>query len=117
MIALNVGGTCYHTSKSTLEKQPSFFSTLMKWQVPTEKDTYFIDRDPTHFRYILNFMRGSKCLPDNSSALKELLEEADFYCLEELMNRIMEKLEKFNHIGTIEMELHLLRQKISLMHN
>ena len=68
-------------------------------------------------RYILNFMRGSKCLPDNSSVLKELLEEADFYCLENLMRQIMDKLEKFNQIGSIEVELHLLRHKISLMHN
>ena len=62
-------------------------------------------------------MRGSKCLPDNSSVLKELLEEADFYCLENLTRQIMDKLEKFNQIGSIEVELHLLRHKISLMHN
>ena len=117
MILLNIGGTCYTTSASTLETHPSFFATLVNWQVPTEKNQYFIDRDPTHFRYILNFLRGSKCLPDDPLVLKELLQEADFYCIEELKNNIQTELQKSVHVGSIQTELYLIRQKIDLMHN
>tara|TARA_B100001741_G_scaffold313582_1_gene320447 strand:+ start:2514 stop:2783 length:270 start_codon:yes stop_codon:yes gene_type:complete len=89
----------------------------MTWQTPLEKNEYFVDRDPTHFRYILNYMRGSKYLPNNTCILEELLEEADFYCMEALKKTIECKLEKLCQIGSIEMELYLLRQKISLMHH
>lgn len=117
MILLNIGGTCFSTSKSTLEKQSSFFSSLITWHVQTQGNEYFVDRDPTHFRYILNYMRGNRSLPNNYCILQELLEEADFYCMDELKNNIANELEKMAPFGSIEMELYLLRQKINLMHS
>lgn len=40
----------------------------------------FLDRDPKHFRLILNFLRdGSVCLPNCSVELDEILHEAMFY--------------------------------------
>lgn len=40
----------------------------------------FLDRDPKHFRLILNYLRdGDICLPTSSMELQELLQEALFY--------------------------------------
>ena len=44
-------------------------------------DTVFIDRDPTHFRHILNYMRGGATVPDCRQYIAELRIEADFYAL------------------------------------
>jgi hypothetical protein len=45
----------------------------------------FIDRDPTHFRSILNYYRDGHCtLPRDASALEELATEANFYALPDL---------------------------------
>ena len=45
----------------------------------------FIDRDGTHFRIILNYLRGcitsSELLPDNKLLLSELLTEVNYYQL------------------------------------
>jgi hypothetical protein len=116
MIQLNIGGTVFTTSKTTLETQTSFLSSLINYKTLVD-DTYFVDRDPTYFRYILNHLRGSKYLPNNPSILRELFEEADFYCLQDLQRNILSQLESCQHVGCIELELHLLRQKIDLMHN
>lgn len=40
----------------------------------------FLDRDPKHFRLILNYLRdGNVCLPNCSIELHEILQEAMFY--------------------------------------
>lgn len=40
----------------------------------------FLDRDPKHFRLILNYLRdGSVCLPSCSMELHEIIQEAMFY--------------------------------------
>lgn len=40
----------------------------------------FIDRDPTHFGLILNYLRDGVCiLPADSQGLQEVLQEAEFY--------------------------------------
>lgn len=47
---------------------------------PDEDETYFIDRDGTHFRYILNYLlTGKLVLPEDTVVRKELLSEAEFY--------------------------------------
>jgi hypothetical protein len=49
-----------------------------------EDGSYFIDRDGTHFRYVLNYLRGSvkTQLPDDKKVISELMEECEFYQLE-----------------------------------
>lgn len=52
------------------------------------KYRYFIDRDPTHFEKILNFLRDGICiLPENNYYVvkQELLQEAKYYSLTELI--------------------------------
>ena len=47
---------------------------------PSEDGSYFIDRDGTHFRYILNYLRtGQLVVPEDKFVRRELLAEAEFY--------------------------------------
>lgn len=59
--------------------------------VTTDEDgRYFIDRDGTHFRYILNYLRdGNTYLPvDNQQLVDELYEEVCFYGIEPLISKL-----------------------------
>ncbi len=50
---------------------------------------YFIDRDPRAFRWILNYLRGSRVLPPkDTSEMKLLREEAEYYAMDRLLARI-----------------------------
>eukprot|EP01112_Ceratiomyxa_fruticulosa_P014400 TRINITY_DN411_c0_g1_i3.p1 TRINITY_DN411_c0_g1~~TRINITY_DN411_c0_g1_i3.p1 ORF type:complete len:338 (-),score=65.85 TRINITY_DN411_c0_g1_i3:94-1107(-) len=94
IIKLNVGGQIFCTSHETLTfYKGSFFDGLLSGRFPLKKEedgTIFIDRDPTHFRHILNFLRGS--LPPIDELKKDILPElrieADFYQLSELANQL-----------------------------
>ena len=58
---------------------------------PSEDGSYFIDRDGTHFRYILNYLRtGQVVVPEDKVLRKELLTEAQFYQIEGIINEINE---------------------------
>ena len=58
---------------------------------PSEDGSYFIDRDGTHFRYILNYLRtGQLIVPEDKVLRKELLAEAECYQIEGLINEIKE---------------------------
>jgi hypothetical protein len=57
----------------------------------------FIDRDGTHFRYILNFLRDGTTdgsLPDDFQALRELLNEAVYYQLSGLVEAVETRLQR-----------------------
>ena len=83
-VTLNVGGQHFTTSLQTLTKDPdsmlhAMFSGRFDTK-PAEDGSYFIDRDGTHFRYILNYLRtGRLLLPDDELVREELLDEAEFY--------------------------------------
>jgi len=86
-IKLDVGGTFFTTSLSTLRKYPdSFFGVMFSGRIPvtpSEDGSYFIDRDPLMFPYVLNFMRGQKIVFEelNSREVRLLKEDFDFYLL------------------------------------
>ena len=89
-IKLNVGGQYFTTSLETLKKDPGSMLCAMfseRFDIKPAKDgSYFIDRDGTHFRHILNYLRtGRLIFPDDKSVRKELLEEAEFYKVSEIM--------------------------------
>lgn len=43
-------------------------------------NVYFVDRDPTHFQRVLNYLRDGSCvLPSSVDARKEFLVEARNY--------------------------------------
>ena len=52
---------------------------------PSEDGSYFIDRDGTHFRYILNYLRNGQLIVPKEEMIRirdELLAEAEFYQVE-----------------------------------
>ncbi|CAG2220669.1 KCTD3 [Mytilus edulis] len=58
-VVLNIGGTKFETSKETLSVVPgSLFWALCQETLP--ESPLFLDRDPTHFKMILNYLRNKK---------------------------------------------------------
>ena len=56
---------------------------------PSEDGSYFIDRDGTHFRYILNYLRtGQLIVPNDEITREELLAEAEFYRAEGIIKAL-----------------------------
>ena len=56
---------------------------------PAEDGSYFIDRDGTNFRYILNYLwTGYLLIPDDKLIRKEILEEAEFYQIRGIVNQL-----------------------------
>ncbi|XP_018921957.1 BTB/POZ domain-containing protein KCTD6-like isoform X1 [Cyprinus carpio] len=89
-VTLNVGGHLYTSSISTLQRYPdSMLGAMFRGDFPTTRDAqgnYFIDRDGTLFRYILNFLRTSELtLPVDFMEMDLLRKEADFYQIEPLI--------------------------------
>lgn len=99
IIQLNVGGTRFSTSRQTLMWIPdSFFSSLLSGRISTLRDetgAIFIDRDPTAFAPILNFLR-TKELDLRGVNISILRHEAEFYGITPLVRRLLlcEELER-----------------------
>ena len=93
-IKLNVGGQHFTTSLQTLTKDTgsmlhAMFSERFDTK-PAKDGSYFIDRDGTHFRYILNYLRtGRLILPEDKLVRKELLEEAEFYQIRGIVDGLL----------------------------
>eukprot|EP01114_Cavostelium_apophysatum_P019526 TRINITY_DN631_c0_g1_i2.p1 TRINITY_DN631_c0_g1~~TRINITY_DN631_c0_g1_i2.p1 ORF type:complete len:210 (+),score=46.84 TRINITY_DN631_c0_g1_i2:63-692(+) len=99
IVSLNVGGQLFETSKATLLKGgETMLSKLLSGQFKARLDgsnRIFVDRDGTHFRYILNYLRSGKFVPPNDPAsIQELLVEADYYQVKELSNHIERHLQR-----------------------
>lgn len=92
IVKLNVGGRVFVTTKSTLtDSGMNMLSAMIQHSNPAQlvDDHLFIDRDPETFRWILSYLRGSKVLPPKDSIDIALLrEEAEYFALDELTNRI-----------------------------
>ena len=93
IVKLNVGGQYFTTSLQTLTRDPNsmlgaIFSGRHKLET-TEDGSFFIDRDGTYFRFILNYLRnGELILPEGATFLEELKAEARFYQLQGLLNEL-----------------------------
>ncbi|XP_068105600.1 SH3KBP1-binding protein 1 [Hyperolius riggenbachi] len=99
VIHLNVGGKRFSTSRQTLTwASDTFFSSLLSGRISSLKDetgAIFIDRDPTVFAPILNFLR-TKELDTRGVNSSLLLHEAEFYGITPLVRRLQlcEELER-----------------------
>ena len=104
-VTLNIGGQCFQTSTVTLKSDPkSVFGMMMRDDCPFRPSgnmgrSYFLDRDPTHFKLILSYLRNgchldSYLLPNEKRYLLEILCEARFYFLYGLQELILGELEK-----------------------
>uniref|UniRef100_A0A7S4VNE6 BTB domain-containing protein n=1 Tax=Alexandrium monilatum TaxID=311494 RepID=A0A7S4VNE6_9DINO len=84
-VDLNVGGTVFETARSTLVQQSgSFLESLLSGRYQVSRDRYgrlFLDRDPEHFRTILNFLRNPQTppMPRDGAESEALVREASFY--------------------------------------
>jgi len=99
-IVLDVGGQRFATSRETLLwLEGTFFSAMLgtpgRW-TPETDGSYFIDRDPTHFGAILNYLRDQKAVNLVQLAYGRtrelLLAELDFYLIPLHLPKFMEPL-------------------------
>ncbi|XP_065913969.1 uncharacterized protein [Dysidea avara] len=98
VIDLNVGGTRYSTSLSTLTKYPESMLGVMfsgRHDLETMKcndGSFFIDRDGTHFRHVLNYLRDGEevvdSFPRSVEVLLGFLREAKYYQLDGLVTAL-----------------------------
>ena len=79
-VELDVGGAPFKTTLATLARYPDTFFAALAKNRGEATGPIFIDRDPTHFRFILNYLRsGVLAAPADDDAKRELLVEAEFY--------------------------------------
>ncbi|KNC48701.1 BTB/POZ domain-containing protein KCTD17 [Thecamonas trahens ATCC 50062] len=88
-IQLNVGGTMFATTRTTLRMEPSSMLAALasgEW-VSTKDETgaILLDRDPAFFGPILNYLRMGKLIVSPSISYKGVLEEAKFFDLPSLV--------------------------------
>ena len=85
-VKLNVGGTKFETTLSTLTRYPdSLLAAMFSGRhkvLPCDDGYIFIDRDGTHFQTILNCLRSGKLsVPSSVAAATELQCEMEYYQL------------------------------------
>uniref|UniRef100_A0A8C5TDJ7 Potassium channel tetramerization domain containing 5 n=1 Tax=Malurus cyaneus samueli TaxID=2593467 RepID=A0A8C5TDJ7_9PASS len=89
VVRLNVGGTCFLTTRQTLCRDPkSFLFRLCQ----DETGAYLIDRDPTYFGPVLNYLRHGKLVINKDLAEEGVLEEAEFYNITSLIRLVKDKI-------------------------
>ena len=102
-LILRIGERDFCTSRVTLRADSeSIFAAMLEPDSPFRpygRNMYFIDRDSTHFRLILMYLRNGAhidagVLPDDRRSLLELLVEARFYMCQRLQEIICEKLQQ-----------------------
>ncbi|XP_028423989.1 BTB/POZ domain-containing protein KCTD5 isoform X2 [Perca flavescens] len=96
-VRLNVGGTVFLTTRQTLLKEQTSFLYRLCQQQDLHSDTddsgaYVIDRDPTYFGPILNYLRHGKLVYNKELAEEGVLEEAEFYNITPLIKLVKERI-------------------------
>ncbi|XP_076459520.1 BTB/POZ domain-containing protein KCTD5-like [Babylonia areolata] len=99
-VKLNVGGTTFMTTRTTLGRDPKSFLYRLIQEEPdlnTAKDgsgAYLIDRDPMYFGPVLNYLRHGKLVMNKDLAEEGVLEEAEFYNITELIRLVKERIKE-----------------------
>ncbi|XP_038838975.1 BTB/POZ domain-containing protein KCTD5-like isoform X1 [Salvelinus namaycush] len=97
-VRLNVGGTYFLTTRQTLcRDSKSFLYRLCQADPDLDSDkdetgAYLIDRDPTYFGPVLNYLRHGKLVLNRGLAEEGVLEEAEFYNIPSLIKLIKDKI-------------------------
>jgi len=94
-VEINVGGKIFATTLNTLNKEVSLLSVLINGSLQNisrydNQGRLFIDRDPTHFRWLLNYLRDGflVTVPEKINDRMEILQEARFYSMTNLITII-----------------------------
>ncbi|KAK2548346.1 BTB/POZ domain-containing protein kctd15-like [Acropora cervicornis] len=100
ILNLNVGGIVYTTTLRTITRDPNsllgrmFSGTNEVACTCDSKGNYFIDRDGSLFRHILNFLRTWElCLPQPFDEFEQLSADADFYQVGDLIKALQTRRE------------------------
>ena len=93
ILNLNVGGIVYTTTLKTITRDPKSLLGRMfsgTHEVACDsKGNYFVDRDGSLFRHVLNFLRTWElCLPQPFDEFEQLSAEADFYQVGDLIKAL-----------------------------
>ncbi|XP_033741823.1 uncharacterized protein LOC117328400 [Pecten maximus] len=105
-LILNIGGTSFETSVTTLQQDPQGLlakmvlknSPMKPYNEDKHHKSYFIDRDSKHFPSILNYLRyigqgvTARVLPSDNIDLEELLIEVKFFELHGLEKLVEQRL-------------------------
>lgn len=102
IITLNVGGKIFQTKLETLlsVKDTLFYKLFLSQRLDINKEI-FIDRPYTNFKYIIFYLRNKK-LPNESISnllLEEILEEANYYEIKELIDNIEELKREIKYVS------------------
>jgi len=105
IVEINVGGEIFVTTIQTLGREQSVLMAMISGQIQSRRDTQgrlFVDRDPTHFRWILNYLRDGYLitLPTTVQDRLELLHEARCFRLQGLVTYIEQQQATNNEIGS-----------------
>jgi len=139
VVRLNVGGMKFSTTLTTLQRlgESSMLSAMFSGRFglseqnltpksrtrrsdeheqheKMNENSFFIDRDGTYFRFILNYLRGSSHhiqLPHDKHQLEEFLEECEFYQIQPLIQAVKTKLFEFQRQSTSSHRKHLKDKK------
>jgi hypothetical protein len=83
IITINVGGKKFSTIRENLLKVKGSKLDVeilsIKYPLRDNKRRFFIDRDPTFFGYIMNYIRGEKIPPLNEYEKQRLAEEFEYF--------------------------------------
>ncbi|KAI8512290.1 PREDICTED: BTB/POZ domain-containing protein KCTD5-like [Branchiostoma belcheri] len=97
-VKLNVGGTYFLTTTTTLCREPDSFLFRLCQEDPDlhsdkdEQGAYLIDRDPTYFGPVLNYLRHGKLVINKDLAEEGVLEEAEFYNIRSLIKACKDRI-------------------------
>jgi len=100
VVSLNVGGTKFETTRQTFLNDPNsmlakMFDPVSPMQPGVKIDgAYFIDRDPTYFRIVLNYLRSGQLHVDSNIPLEAIKSEASYFGLVSLEKEIIEKIQE-----------------------
>eukprot|EP01126_Amoeba_proteus_P003905 TRINITY_DN11316_c0_g1_i8.p1 TRINITY_DN11316_c0_g1~~TRINITY_DN11316_c0_g1_i8.p1 ORF type:complete len:499 (-),score=83.56 TRINITY_DN11316_c0_g1_i8:502-1998(-) len=104
ILKLNVGGKKFEVKKDLLMGEESMLSIMFSGRYPVTKDengSVYIDRDPTLFPYVLNYLRDKEnAIIDCGEDLEEaLINEVDYYQLLGMARLLRGKLARDRMLG------------------
>ena len=92
-VCVEVSGVYFYTLHSTLQKCPYF----TEMNISSPDDVIFVDREPSLFPYILNYLRtGELCsICEDKTIINQLKSEAKFFGLTNLL-KALEKIPSYS---------------------